>query len=497
MKVVNQLQKRASWKSWMGRLCLVAMSVTLAGGVANAQGKVWPTVLTNIAAAANGGRVIGSTSTLDNDPKFAAANLIDGKVWNANNQDTSEGWCSDKFDPINMDSVTLGFANNSSHLIGKIVLNPGAAVVPSRWAKDVEVQVSNTSAEGPYQSVAILTLQRTATDQSFTILPVQARFVRLLMRSNWGSDRGTALGEVSIYEAIPQTDAVGQLIARFEQAVQDLKSYRDTQVQMGNGGGQRVSEKPKALDQATVQLVQLVTPDQQKFFPVSNTNIAAAKNGGKIMDYSSVYDKNDKYGPNTLIDGQTFDPVKNTGTFGWASQGFVPGKEFVTLGFGDDRTHLLGKIVMNPSTNQSPLRWARRVDVQVTSGSATEGPWRSAAVINLRAEPVNQEFILRPVEAKYVKLVFMANGPGDINLPGMIPGVNSDRSVSLGEVEIYEATASSQILDSLIGRFEQILIDLKRVRESGVLKNTSAPTPTNANNAVMHLSPDVNDGVSG
>ncbi|MEO6908457.1 MAG: hypothetical protein ABI210_11260 [Abditibacteriaceae bacterium] len=496
MKAVNQLQKRASWMSWAGRFGVLTIVLALVGGVANAQGKVWPTELTNIAAAANGGRVIGSTSTLDNDPKFAASNLIDGKVWNPGNPDTSEGWCSNKFDPINMDSVTLGFADNSSHLIGKIIMNPGAAVVPSRWAKDVEVQVSNTAAEGPYQSVAILTLLRTATDQSFTILPVQARFVRLVMRSNWGSDRGTALGEVQIYEAIPQTDAVGQLIARFEQAVQDLKDYRNTQVQMGNGGGERVSAKPAALDQATVQLVQLITPGQEKYFPVSNTNIAAAKNGGKVMNYSSIYDKNLKYGPDDLIDGQIYDAEKNSGSFGWASQGFSPGKEFVTLGFGDDRIHLIGKIVMNPASNQSPLRWARRVDVQVTSGSATDGPWHSAAVINMRTEPVNQEFILRPVEAKYVKLVFMANGPGDINLPGMIPGVNSDRSVSLGEVEIYEATASSQVLDSLIGRFEQILIDLKRVRESGVLKDSTTSAAT-ANKALLHLTPDVNNGVDG
>jgi hypothetical protein len=251
------------------------------------------------------------------------------------------------------------------------------------------------------------------------------------------------------------------------------------------------------LDQATVQLEQLVTPDQQKFFPVSNTNIAAAKNGGKIMNFSSIYDKNDNYGAATLIDGQVYDSEKNTGSFGWASEGFTPGKDYVTLGFGDDRTHLIGKIVMNPSTNQSPLRWARRVDVQDTSGSATDGPWHSAAVINLRTEPVNQEFILRPVEAKYVRLVFMANGPGDINLPGMIPGVNSDRSVSLGEVEIYEATASSQILDSLIGRFEQILIDLKRVRESGALQNAAAPAATNANNAALHVLPGTEIGVSG
>jgi|GEM_PF-2044543 len=486
MKLTNQIQSKTRWMQWMGRGCLMAAALTLSCGAARAQGKVWPTELTNIAAASNGGRVIGATSVLDNDPKLKADNLIDGQVYDATRKSGSEGWCSDKFDPINMDTVTLGFAKNSSHLIGKIVINPSAAVVPSRWAKDVEVQVSTDSANGPYKSVAILTLQRTPTDQAFTILPVQARFVRLVMRSNWGSDRGTALGEVKIYEAIPQTDAVGQLIARFEQAVHDLKNYRDTQVQMGNGGGQRVGERPAALGQATVQLVQLISGDQQKYFPVSKTNIASAKNGGKIMNYSSIYDKNAKYGPENLIDGQTYDPQKNSGSFGWASEGFEPGKQYVTLGFGDDRTHLIGKIVLNPSSNQSPLRWARRVDVQVTSGSAQEGPWRSAAVINMRPEPVNQEYILRPTEAKYVRLVFMANGPGDINLPGMVPGVNSDRAVSLGEVEIYEATASSEILDSLIGRFDQILIDLKRVRESGALKNAPA---AGASDAVLNATP--------
>jgi hypothetical protein len=51
-------------------------------------------------------------------------------------------------------------------------------------------------------------------------------------------------------------------------------------------------------------------------------------------------------------------------------------------------------------------------------------------------------------------------------------------------------------LDSLIGRFEQILIDLKRLRESGVLKDAAAPAAT-ANKALLHLTPDVNDGMSG
>src|SRR5690606_11216950 len=129
------------------------------------------------------------------------------------------------------------------------------------------------------------------------------------------------------------------------------------------------------------------------------------------------------------------DPKAANSSSGWASEGFAPGREFVTLGFGDDRTHLIGKIVINPSSNQAVLRWARRVDVQVTNGSAKDGPWKSLTTLNLRTDPVNQEFLIEPAEAKYVRFVFQANGPADINLPGMVPGVNSDRSVSLGEIE--------------------------------------------------------------
>jgi hypothetical protein len=116
------------------------------------------------------------------------------------------------------------------------------------------------------------------------------------------------------------------------------------------------------------------------------------------------------------------------------------------------------------------LRWARRVDVQVTSGSATSGPWRTVTTLNLRAEPVNQEFTIRPVEAKYVRFVFTANGPGGISLPNADPDVNSDRAVSLGEIEIYEASSAGDVLGSLIGRFEQVLLDLKNLRKTGVKK---------------------------
>ena len=418
--------------------------------LARAQNRVISTDLTNIAAAQNGGRVLASTSTFDNDPLYNASNLIDGQVFNSTRPKSSRGWASNQYDPISMDSVTLGFAGNRIVKLGRIVLNPTTDLPPERWAKDVEVQVSTESAEGPYQPIAQLTLRQKAEPQSFDILPTDARFVRLRFRSNFGSDRAVALGEVEIYEAIDTNDPMGGVISRFESAASQLGNFQ----KLLQGGG---------LGQATS------ATNAPKSGAASGTtaDIAAAKNGGKIMASSSTYNNDATYGPQTLIDGENFRQTENKGSNGWASQGFEPGKEFVTLGFADDRTHLLGKVTLNPASNQSNLRWARRVEMQVTSGSYSTGPWKTAGVFNLRAEPVNQDFSITPVEAKYARFVFQANGPG-IVLPNADPNVNSDRAVSLGEIEIYEAQTGDDQLGAILGQFNSVLTDLKTLNRRNI-----------------------------
>lgn len=453
-------------------------ALTVAAQPGHAQPRTISTGLTNIAAAASGGRVLNVTSTLDNDPDYTVKNIIDGQIFDPVKNTGSKGWASNKFDPINMETITLGFKDNSVRKIGRLVINPATAVAPERWVKDVEVQVSTESAEGPYTAVAQLTLRRAAVPQAFPILPADARFVRLVFRSNWGSDRAVAMGEVEIYEAIDTSDPLGELIVRLEGAVNELHSFQENQLGVMNAGQ---AVRPAALDRsklspATLQMIQLVEGDDKRRFPVSTTNIAAAANGGRVMAYSSVFDNDPAYGPDKLIDGSNLSIVDGKGTFGWASQGFEPGKQYVTLGFKDDRTKLVGKIILNPISNQSDLRWARRVDVQVTSGSFKDGPWRTVATCNLRPEGVNQDFVIRPAEAKYVRFVFQANGPG-ITLPNADPNVNSDRAVSLGEIEIYEAIASGDQLVSLIGKFDQILLDLKTLRDRQLKAAAAAPEP--------------------
>jgi hypothetical protein len=281
-------------------------------GATQAQTRVYPTDLTNIAAASNGGKIVSSTSTFEDSADWNAGNLIDGKVFDMQSNSGSLGWSSNKFDPINTDSVTISFANDEIKNIGKIVLNPAAAVPPERWAKDVEVQVSREDANGPYRTAAFLTLRREAKPQTFVILPTPAKFVRFVFRSNQGSDRAVALGEIELYEAIPNTDPLGQLIESMTLAVTELKQYRELEVQRRNGGTfaagestlQNVFSGPNAPSQATIQLVQMAIRENAPSFPVSDVNIAAAKNGGKIMNYSSLFSNDPKFAAKNLIDGE-------------------------------------------------------------------------------------------------------------------------------------------------------------------------------------------------
>lgn len=465
--------------------------------VAHAQSRAIPTDLINIAAASNGGRIVERSSVFEDDAKWAAENLIDGQVYSPTKNSGSYGWASSKVDPILRESVTIGFAGDKVRHIGKIVINPASNTIQQRWAKDIEVQGSTESAEGPWRAIAELTVRSEAVDQSFSILPTEARFVRFRFRSNHGSDVNVALGEIEIYEAIDTDEPLGGVIGRFEQAVSDLKRYRDAQVQLGKGGDPKATNRKAEGESAaptrvsddtlaTVQLMQLLTGNDKMLFSSSPTNVAAAANGGKIVNYSSFLDKDPTYSPDNLIDGQVYNRETKKGSLGWSSHRFEPGREFVTIGFRDDRTKVISRIILNPMSDQPSMRWARRVEMQVTSDSPKTGPWRTVAMLNLQIEARNQDFDIRPVEAKYVRFVFQANGPGDLDLPGMKPGVSSDFAVSLGEIEMYEVSDSTEALNALIARFEGILRDLKRLNADGA-KAATAPrsTPAGVQNAEL------------
>jgi hypothetical protein len=439
--------------TWRAIPVFVALSISGAAGAAEVQ-RGLPTDNVNIAAASRGGRIVNEPTMLDGQKEYGPANLIDEKIYSADGKG-SNGWVSNRYDPINMEEVIIGFKDNASRTIGRVVLNPSSYVARERWAKDIALEVSNDSVVGPYQSVAELTLKQSPEKQEFKFFPVQARFVKLRFRTNYGSDRAVALGEVEIYEAINTEEGLGGTIGRLEAVIAELEKWRKNQQELGPG--------------ASLQLISSTgsTP--------SNVNIASAAQGGKNVAVSSVFESergkaDPTYGADKIIDGRVWRKEDKDPSNGWSSQGFAPGQQWVILGFKDDRSQPIGKIVVNPMSYQPRDRWARRIELQVSNQAYKNEDdlksFRTIKTLNLRTDNIPQEFELPPTEAKYVRLLFTANGPGGVDIPGIDPDVNSDRSVSLGEVEIYPPKATSSDLDSIIARFNNISSDLKRLRRA-------------------------------
>ena len=454
--------------------------------LAGAQSRTLSTDTINIAAASRGGRIINASSVLNDQKEFSADNLLDEQVSGLNGKG-SAGWVSNRYDPQNMEQVTIGFKDNGLKTLGRIVINPAAYVARERWARDISVQVTTQNAEvGPYTTVREITLRQSPEPQEFKFLPTEARYVRLVFRTNYGSDRAVGLGEVELYESIANTDKLGDVIGRLENTIAELKKFQQTQSEMAGGSS---AVRPVST-----------TPGAQ----ASNINIASSANGGKIVGVSSVFESergkgpDPAYGPDKLIDGKILTPKDpKVSSNGWASQGFKPGEQWVILGFKDDRTQPIGKIIINPMSFQPADRWARRVDVQVSSEAYKNtqdlATFRTIKTLTLRTVAVPQEFDLGPVEAKYVRLVFTANGPGGLAIEGINPDIDSDRAVALGEIEIYPPRITSGELTAMISNFDSVLSDLKTLRRNSPLVATSDNAEAEATPAVEENAKDLPD----
>ncbi len=192
------------------------------------------------------------------------------------------------------------------------------------------------------------------------------------------------------------------------------------------------------------------------------TNLTLADNGGKIVAFSSqMLDENNQpvaqWSVMNLIDGmhvtETFTPA---GSLGWRSRA-VPtpsAPEWVVFAFKDERTRLISRVVIDPTTDDPEFlgRWAKDFRISVSS-TLPNGPYRTVGNYLLMRKGIQQTFDFPPVEAKYIKVEITGNW-------------GSDFCVELGEVEVYEAIVGDDVLDQLINRMESLLLDLKRYRDS-------------------------------
>ena len=192
-----------------------------------------------MAAAENSGRIVAfSSQAVDENgkvmPEWQVSNLIDGKhVLGNYTPADSYGWSSQHTpSEESPEWVVLAFAKDQTRLLRRIVIDPATddPLFIGRWVRDIELQVSTTTPEGPYKTVGRFLVVNKPIKQHFDFLPVEARYIRLVITSNHGSDKCVEMGEVEIYEAIVGDSALDDVIIRLENLLQELKRFRDFQL---------------------------------------------------------------------------------------------------------------------------------------------------------------------------------------------------------------------------------------------------------------------------
>lgn len=197
-----------------------------------------PTVAgtTNLVAADNGGAIVDfSSQAVDENgqpiDKWAVTNLIDGKhVVGSHTPADSYGWRSQGV-PSSDSPEWVIFALPQRRLVSRVVVDPTTddPEFLGRWVRNIRISVSTESPDGPYTPVGTYLVVRRGIKQSFDFSPVEAKWVKLDITSNWGSDLCVEMGEFEVYEAIVGDDMLDQLITRLTTLLDDLKKYRDSQ----------------------------------------------------------------------------------------------------------------------------------------------------------------------------------------------------------------------------------------------------------------------------
>ncbi len=269
----------------------------------------------------------------------------DNKRWAANNLIDGGGnsWSSDSGNP---QSVIIGFKDDRPALIKDILVNPYSSESKSKWVKKVEFLATQDADPlyGVYHPVGSMEVQAVRGEQVLTPdKPVAARYLKANILANHGSNSYMQAGEIMV---------MGNLLNAGKPAGKALK------------------------------------------------NLALAKNGGKLLRYSSQYDKK-RWAAANLIDGST------TSGHQWSSNSANP--QQVTIKLAGGAPHRVHAVGVNPYSAESSKKWVKAVEVLASDKYSYKG-YVSLGTLELKRTPDYQMLRLqKPVAAKYVRFNFTSN----------------------------------------------------------------------------------------
>ena len=162
----------------------------------------------NLALAALGGRVLSATSQA-NRSSWAKEGLIDGFGYGGENCAPSCGWASSgrKFPQELVFAFNQGRAAKLQGMIMDCESCPGDENCLMSLPRLVEAWVSQQSPQDGYKLVAARRLRPMAVRQFIPLHGVRAKYLKLVIRSNYGGVRRTQLAEVEILEE-PGPDSI-------------------------------------------------------------------------------------------------------------------------------------------------------------------------------------------------------------------------------------------------------------------------------------------------
>jgi hypothetical protein len=153
-------------------------------------GTAIPADVVNVAAPEIGGHIELVTSEEDREDR-AAIHLID------RSSPSDSSWRATAAAP---QDIVIGFFEQEAALITAIVISPNAHT-SVRWPKDVEAWTSMESATAGFVKAASLTLVHDDVEQTMTFSPVEARFVKIRVVSQYGDDTVVGMGKIRVLEA--------------------------------------------------------------------------------------------------------------------------------------------------------------------------------------------------------------------------------------------------------------------------------------------------------
>ena len=436
----------------------------------------------DLAAAANGGKVVSATS--EDAPEWGAANLIDGVKGR-------RGWSSVLQTGAPPQEVIVDLAGDEPVVIDRVVINveTGPEMLYGRfWAKDVAILVSATdAAPQSFQPVATATLEKNGKDQTIPLNPVPARFVKLRVNSVQGGAQGThvEVGEMEVYAAgVGAASPVGPPVTP--------------------------TVTPVTPVTPTVTPVTPVTPTTTETTPVTpatypgpEANLAAQAAGGKVFATSF---RDDYYTPDLLNDGLT--GAEELDSYAWCSETEPVYPQDLTVEFKNRELHCVSRVVVNSNTGEVAVfgdRWPRDVEIYCSATGTEDGDFQKVATATLKKIQENQVIDFPPALARFVRVRILSNyghpkyvevaeveawgaaapatttappvtGPTTTVTPtatGTTPAVGETTppTTAVGPtmpIAIPKVEAGQQQdLDSLIAELEQVLEKLKALRTQG------------------------------